>query len=451
MRAWAKRLVGNLVVLAYAPGQRGLPWKTPEEIGRIRDARVRRTVRHAAAFVPYYREMFARLRVDPRSIRGAADLAQLPLVPKSELRRDPTAFVAQTREGRAAVPFSTSGTTGEPAVVRHSHRSLLANIAYGERDTNRMPLPTGIRRGTIRSLEITYETATARTVRKVYDEWTWIPMRPNRCQTSVREPIEHIAGLLDEFRPHVLAGYGAYLETFLRVTHEAGLLRHRPDAVVYGAESMSEEGKRFVEEELGVPVYSQYNAVEAFRIAFNCERRDVFHVHEDLAAVRLVDDAGQEVPPGRPGRVVLSNLVNRGTMLLNYRLDDLAIRSPEACPCGRGLWTLQGLQGRAEDIVWLRDGNFVHPRAVWAVLKGRDEVVRYRLVQREVDRFDLHVWLRPAVDFDRWGREIRPKLTSLLGGASIDLRQAEGLDLQREGKFRPVVALPRPGAAGAGR
>ena len=115
-------------------GQRSIPYAPRAYVERLRDARVRRLVRYAARTVPFYREAFVRLGLDPREIRTASDLARLPLVEKDDLRRDPEAFVSTSRTGRDAIPFETSGSTGSRVRIFHDRRSLLANVAYGERE-----------------------------------------------------------------------------------------------------------------------------------------------------------------------------------------------------------------------------------------------------------------------------------------------------------------------------
>ena len=44
--------------------------------------------------------------------------------------------------------------------------------------------------------------------------------------------------------------------------------------------------------------------------------------------------------------MVISNLVNRGAVLLNYRLGDVASLSTGKCSCGRILLMLSELEGR---------------------------------------------------------------------------------------------------------
>ena len=45
-----------------------------------------RLVAHAAARVPYYRELFAKERLDPREIRGVDDLPKIPILTREVLR-----------------------------------------------------------------------------------------------------------------------------------------------------------------------------------------------------------------------------------------------------------------------------------------------------------------------------------------------------------------------------
>jgi phenylacetate-CoA ligase len=205
---------------------------------------------------------------------------------------------------------------------------------------------------------------------------------------------------------------------------------------------MSPGGRELIEREFGIPVVSLYNAVEAFKIAFTCEARTGFHVHADLCHVRLVDPEGRPAAAGESGEVVISNLVNRATVLLNYRLGDVAAMAQTACPCGRSLPLLADLEGRREDVLQLADGRVVHPRAVWRVFKPRPEVLQYQLVQHAPDRFELQL---ATANQDAYGRvigDLARELADLLGpGASVEFSYRERAIPRSVSKFRPVVSL----------
>jgi phenylacetate-CoA ligase len=438
-----RKLYGNGVVLGNLRGQRRVPYLPEEELRALRDARLRWMVRYAAATVPYYRRLFRSQRIDPHDIQSAHALKQLPLIDKEVVRRDPYLFVSTSRQGRSAIPFLTSGSTGTPLQVCHDRYSLLANIAFGEREREVVSRLSGRALG-YREIYINYPGSTIRKVWEFYRSASFIPVRPNRLVLSVLESVEYIVKMVDSFRPDVIVGYGTYLETLFKTLHWRGLQMHLPRLLIYVSDAMTADGRRFIEEQFGIPVLSRYNAVEAFKIGFFCEERRGFHLNEDLCHLRIVNASGAELAPGDKGEVVISNLVNRGTVLLNYRLGDLAVISRERCSCGRTLPLLADLEGRVEDTIFLPDGEFVHPRAVWGVFKQKPEVLRYQLIQQTPQHFELRLVTVDRAVYEVVSGDILTVLRQLLGGGvTIEAAFCPKLDPPQIGKFRSVIALPR--------
>jgi phenylacetate-CoA ligase len=163
-------------------------------------------------------------------------------------------------------------------------------------------------------------------------------------------------------------------------------------------------------------------------------------VHEDLCHVRVVRADGGPVDPGEQGEVVISNLVNRATVLLNYRMGDLGSWSAEPCACGRTLGRLRDLDGRSEDIVRTADGRLVHPRAIWGALKEQPGLLQYQLVQSAGDRFELRLRTHDAAVYERIAPRAVDALRVLLGpSAEIAHARVETLAPEGGGKFRAVV------------
>lgn len=444
MSGFFDRLRGNAVVFANARGQRRVPYLSRRQLERLRDKRVRDLVAYAAATVPFYRDLFRQQAIDPRTIRTAADLGVLPLLSREEVRADPRRFLSSSRHGRNAVAFVTSGTTGTPLTVFHDQHSLLANIAFGERERAVVTGACGRGFG-YREMAIYYPGSTSGKVWDFYRRKTWIPVRPQRLVLSVLDPYEQVVAAINRFRPDVLISYGSYLETLFRVVALQGKALHHPRLLIYTADAMSAEGRRFIGDTFAIPTVSHYNAVEAFKIGFVCEARQGFHLHEDLCHVRIVDRAGNPVPDGQAGEVVITNLVNRGTVLLNYRLGDMASISGAACGCGRSLRLLSELDGRKEDVIFLPNGEFIHPRAIWGVLKSRDDVIQGQLIQHEPLTFELRLVTGDRDAYRRVVDGIVSDLQHMLGKtAVIDHAFWPRIETAKGGKFRPVIALGAP-------
>ncbi len=444
MMSLLNKIHGNIVVLRSLSGQRRIPYLPLEELYKLQNVRLRRVVRYAAETVPYYQDLFRTMKINPSEIRSVEDLEQIPLLDKEMIRKDPLRFVSTTRRGETAVPFLTSGSTGLPIKIWHDRYSLLSNIAFGEREREVISKLCRKRFG-YRVMMILYEGNTTKKVQNLYRQWTFIPIRPEEFTLSVSSPFQDIVERIDRLCPDVLVGYGSYLETFFRALALRKIPMRPPKGLVYVAEGMTAEGKSFIEETFGIPVLSQYNAVEAFKIGFTCEERNGFHLHEDLCHVRIVDPHGKTLADGEKGEIVISNFVNQGTVLLNYRLGDMGVLSTAKCRCGRTLPLLSELEGRVEDILDLPEGRFIHPRAIWAVIKKTEGVLKYQLIQHAPQHFELKLVTADPHTYSLVADRILDGLKNLLGSsATIEPEQVEGLPAQEGGKFRPVLSLCKP-------
>jgi len=438
------KLYGNAVVLRNLYQQRHIPYLPEGKLFELRGSRLQRIIHYAAKTVPYYQKLFSLKKIDPRDIRTVEDLDRLPLITKEMVRQDPSQFVSTSRKGRSSILFLTSGSTGTPLHIYHDRASLLANIAFGERERDVMAKLCG-KSFRYKIAAILYSGSTTEKVQNFYRQWTFIPVRPGQFTFSVLNPFEDIVKGIDQLRPDILIGYGSYLETFFRTLALRKVPMHPPKVLVYVAEAMTAEGRTFIEEEFGIPVLSQYNAMEAFKIGFLCEERKGFHIHEDLCHIRIIDTNGEKVTNGEKGEIVISNFVNHGTVLLNYRLGDVGSLSKEKCPCGRTLPLLSELEGRLEDTVFLPDGRFIHPRAIWVVIKKIEGVLKYQLIQFEPKRFELRLVTVDRGIYPLVAGRILDALKNLLGSSvTIESRCLEELRPQKGEKFRAVLSLCKP-------
>ena len=424
---------GSAEIALNLRGDRTVPYLPREQLDALRDANVRAMVGHAARNVPFYRDWFAREGVDPREIRTAADLDRLPLLDKSQVREEPRLFLAEGAAARGAVRVTTSGSTGTPTEIHHDRRSLLQNIPYGERERRPVIDGTG---GSFRPREmyVGNETSVIKTVTAFYEAHTLF-VRPRRRFVSVRTPLDEVAAMINSERPDLLTGYGGWIHLFFKTVAARGIELHRPKMVMYMAEALPPGGLELIEGDFGVPVMSRYSAAEAFKIGFYCERRTGFHLHEDLCHVRSGDG----------GRLVISNLVNRGTVLLNYPIGDVGTITDERCPCGRTFRLLSELEGREEDMLPLADGRVVHPRAIWQVFMNDPDVLQYQLTQHRPQRFSLELATVDDAAYERAVARALPELEQLL-------RPEPAIDASRrtaprgDAKFRAVASRCGPSA-----
>ena len=262
-----------------------------------------------------------------------------------------------------------------------------------------------------------------------------------RCMIPANHSFPEILDRLNTFRPVVIRGYGSHLGAFFRWVGDCGRPFKKPRAIAFGGDAMTEAHRSFIECELGVPVISNYQAVEALRIGFECHMRRGFHTSIDQVVLRVVDQNGLDVSPGEQGEVVLSNLTNYGTVVLNYRLGDLATVSAKACACGRTMPLIESVDGRLEDLLIRKDGSSVHALTVIPSLQAVAGVRQVQIVQLARDSYTLRVVWAPgaAREADELARRLR---CCIQEHVDVRVEATENLETTALGKVKTVIRTP---------
>ena len=417
MPTWFHRGYWTAYTIWSARHESRLPYWPLERVLAIQQRRLGRMVRHAHSSVPFYRQAMAEMSLQPEDLHTAEDLARLPMVTKKDLLENPEAFRADDIPDERCLRIDSSGTSGRSKPIYHDAQSLFLALAHGQRQRSVLRQFTGQLTG-YREMHAARASGVHSQIRQFYEnhsirlpgvelERTGLPL----LNVTLAEQVERI----NQFRPTVLRGYGSQLGSLFRRAAEQGLHLETPKVVVYGADSMPPAERQLIEKHFEIPVLSTYQAVEALRIGFQCEERRGFHLFLDDVAVRVVDDEGHDVAPGQHGHLLLSNLTNRATVLLNYRLGDIVRLGGEPCACGRQLPTIESIEGRADDLLLLPSGEEVHPLAILEGLRAVNGVVQVQLVQEDRDRFELRCVPGPSLDCARAAENLVQALSAGLG------------------------------------
>lgn len=384
----------------HVRGQAHFPFLPYEEIERIQARRVRRMVAFAYEQVPHYREVMDRLGLTPADVRTFADLAKLPILERREIQRGPERFSPRRPLPGGYVTLRSGGSSGQPIITHHEIGDLLQNAAHGERE---WPILRSLIGPSRAYREAVFSCRNGITSRLQATSRQKAPLlraaRTQRLQLLVTDPPAYNLPLLNAFQPDVINSFGSYLEMLFPYIKETGAEFHKPKVVSYNSEALSRGVRRLIEEEFGIPVLCAYQATEVFRIGFECLEHRGLHLNIDLFPLRIVGPDGATLPPGESGEVVISNLVNRGTVVLNYRLGDRARLLPESCPCGRNLPLLSFPEGRTYDWVLSPAGERIHWQAITERMTVEEDIWRYQVIQEALDR--LRILIVPSATCER--------------------------------------------------
>jgi phenylacetate-CoA ligase len=454
---WGKSLAVRAGRGAYAAarigGQRRAAFRRPAAVERAGSRRVRSTLRYAYDNVPFYREVIGRLGARPADFRTVADLRRLPIIDRADVQRDPERFLSTAEPEERCESYRSSGSSGLPLTVHWSRRALVESAAYVQRYESVIRSLLGKRAGGYRETILTRPRSNYTRVGGFYRRSLWVPSRfvAERQLLSSADPPSVNLERACTFGADVLRGYGSHIEQLFSLARKTGVPL-APKLVVASAEPMVEPARRRIERDHGIPVISSYGSVEAFHIGFQCETRGAYHLNVDLYPLRIVDDGGEEAPIGESGEVVISNLVNRAMVLLNYRIGDLARRLPGGCECGRSLPLLDSLIGRNDEWIDLGGGRRMGAVALASAFNREPHIRQYQLRQPTLGEVEAVVVASDEADRAAIRSRLRPSLEAgLERELKVSVSFVDALEGPAHGKRKVVVRSfdpsPEPGAA----
>jgi phenylacetate-CoA ligase len=263
------------------------------------------------------------------------------------------------------------------------------------------------------------------------------------------DPTEENIRLINHFQPDVIQSYGSYLGILFSYLADTGESFHRPKVITFSSDGLADSVRQLIQGQFGIPVFSTYQANEALKLGFECENHLGLHLNVDLYPVRIVDATGQDLPVGETGEVVVSNLVNPATVLLNYRLGDLAAFLPEKCVCGRSLAMLSFTPGRTDDLITLPSGRIIHPQAVRTIFTVEEQVWQYQIVQNSSIHFSIKIVASKVVDRQKLKERVAAKFAERFGSEiSTDISFVDSIDRTASGKSRPVISMTQKSFSG---
>jgi phenylacetate-CoA ligase len=200
--------------------------------------------------------------------------------------------------------------------------------------------------------------------------------------------------------------------------------------------------RREITEAFGVPIVEHYGTHELGTVAWQCVRKDGFHVADDGTVLEVLKD-DRPAQPGEVGEVVATRLHGFAMPFIRYRLGDLVTQGETACACGAPFSTIFTVQGRMLDYFPLANGRLVHPYELVMIIlnHGTRWIAQYQLTQERRDRVVLRVVPRASPspeDIASFGRAAREHLGP---GVEFHVMLVSDVPLEGNGKFRVSRSL----------
>ena len=413
------------------------------EAGSVETAqwtKLRTLIRHAAQNVPYYRNLFREHGIQPEDIRSRQDFARVPILTKATVQEACNDLLADNRDTKSGRPNASGGSTGKPVQFfqdaaywdqAHAWQSFVESwwhIRPGDRTASLWGADRDIPEQSWRE--------------RLYGEIG--QLRVCNAFALNAAQMERFAKMLVGWQPQHVIGYASALEIFAKFLAERGEFRIRPVAVKTTADTLSEERRRTIEKAFGCPVYNFYGSREINNLAVECPARLGLHVNTLSRHIEIVDDENNPVPPGVPGRIVITDLTNYFMPFLRYEIEDIGSWTGTPCSCGRPFPLLAKIWGRSSDFIVTPEGKLIHSVFFTHLFYDMPDVALFQVNQKDVHDVEVQLALRPGT-FEYPEFLLRKRLRQAFGpNISFKVQVVPKIDRPPSGKHRFTVSSVRP-------
>jgi phenylacetate-CoA ligase len=358
-------------------------WLSPAELEAHQFRQLRVLAAHCQKQSARFRRRLedAALAID--DLGSPAGLSRLPRLRRRELQAGGAElFCAETPAQHLPVRESrTSGSTGEPVVVRRTVISQLFWLAMTMRDHLWHQDDYGARFASIRPTFSAYAEL---------PDWGE-PSRllfhtgPGLGMPVTAAPQQYV-DWIGNFQPNILLSFPSIIDAISQHCARNEIRMPRFTSIKTVGETLHPEVRRRAEALFSVRIRDIYSSFEAGTVALQCPESDLYHVMAESLIVEVVDEAGRPCKDGEVGRIVITDLHNFATPLIRYDIGDYA-EVGGACACGRGLPTLRRILGRERNLILMPDGTRRYPLVGFTKFREVAPIMQYQFIQH--DRRDL--------------------------------------------------------------
>ena len=346
--------------------------------------------------------------IEPGDLKTFDDIKKVPFTYKEELRKwqenvDPFPY-----GGLLGVPIEevssfrqTSGTTGRPVYVPESYESWQWRVESwchilwmaGFRPRHRLFLPFG------------YNVYVAFWEAHYAAEKLGCEVVPGGA-LDTKGRVNKII----ELKANAMAGTPTYM---LNIAQEAVEMGIDPksfgiERILGAGEPLPEATRKRIEATYNCKMFDHIGSTETCGFAGMCEVQQGLHIIEPFFLVELLDreTLSKEVAVGEQGVIVITPLGRRSFPVIRFNTNDVAIKGPSQCECGRTSLKLMEIVGRVDDIRKIR-GVLFSPKTVEQLVRSEfPEIVEYEIVVTRKDIMDeitLRIELDPKVAKEQSG------------------------------------------------
>jgi len=383
-------------------------------ITATQEQKLRDLIQYVSVHSPFYKELFAKHKINVADIKTLDDLAKIPTTEKDDLQKRNNDFLC-VPAGQVIEYTSTSGTLGGPVTIALTDKDL-DRLAYNEYNSF---LCADGSKDDIYQLMLTLDRQFMAGI-AYYSGIRKIGAGIIRLGPGVPalqwETIKRL-------KPTAIVAVPSFILKLISFAKENNIDINASSvkkAICIGENirntdfSLNMLGKK-ITEAWHIHLYSTYASTEMQTAFTECGEGKGGHNQPELVIVELLDENNNRVEPGMPGEVTITTLGVEGMPLLRYKTGDICMYFDEPCACGRTTMRLSPLMGRKKQMIKFK-GTTLYPPALFDLLTEREEILDFvvEVYANDIGLDQVSLYLVPADNSEECDHRIRAYLQARL-------------------------------------
>jgi phenylacetate-CoA ligase len=396
-----------------------------------KDQRFVEIVRHAYQSVPFYRDLYDRHGVKVSKIRGVGDIEQLPLVEKSALSMGlGDLSVSGDMTDPNSLLIRTSGSTG----ARMSFTCDTEQLDRRWAAWIRLFEWSGWQWG---NKEIRFWYKFASTVKNPKVE-AFDAFLSNRhffeFDLLEEDELARFTSEIIRLEPFVITGYWECIEAIAKSAYRKGI-QMRVNAILPSTQVVPRRARALASKVFNCVILDKYASAEFSGMGHQCEKEGLYHIQSENVHLEILS-GGHPITEG-VGEAIVTDLSNRSTPLIRYRVGDVLEATTDHCPCTKTLPVFKRPLGRLKNTIKLETAILTETELADFEFKlwEQDIADRIKFIQSAED--DVVVLASKVRDEER----LKAEIFSLTGISSIKTLLVDTIDHFRGKRHRGETKL----------
>ncbi len=410
-------------------------WSEQEQ-KKYQNKQLQLIVQHAYQNVPFYRQLFNRLKLTPNDIKTKDDLVKIPVITRKTLQDNYKDLTAENHKNFKSQKRSTGGTTGVPVRYLSDINSWSLHWALKYRAWEWSAFKIGDKVGVMGGASVIPDNK-LKLSRVVWNRLNRIYPMPTSHMTD--ELHEEFVSKIRSEKIKCLRGYPSSIAEFARYCNEKNI-NLDIQSVITTAEVLQTAFKEEIKKSFNPVIIDSYGCADGGGNANTCACDSGFHVSFESAIWEVCTSEGIPVNTNVQGEVTLTSLTNYAMPLLRYQPGDVIENSfmTEKCKCGITLPRIKKIIGKSTDILKFLNGRSLGGPAFTLIFR-HFPLIKWQMVQNNMDSVDVNII--PAKDFNRsHTKEIHSLMQHHCGeGVSIKINKVKEIPVPKSGKQRIII------------